>query len=57
MIIIEHNLTMMTHADWIIDIGPYAGNKGGKLLYQGKPDGLLTNTASVTAKHLNRYLS
>ena len=57
VIIIEHNLTMMTHADWIIDIGPYAGNKGGKLLYQGKPDGLLTNTASVTAKHLNRYLS
>lgn len=57
VIIIEHNLTMMTHADWIIDIGPYAGNKGGKLLYQGKPDDLLTNTASVTAKHLNRYLS
>lgn len=57
VIIIEHKLTMMTHADWIIDIGPYAGNKGGKLLYQGKPDGLLTNTASVTAKHLNRYLS
>lgn len=57
VVIIEHNLTMMTHADWIIDIGPYAGNKGGKLLYQGKPDGLLTNTASVTAKHLNRYLS
>ncbi|MDK7752330.1 ATP-binding cassette domain-containing protein [Staphylococcus ureilyticus] len=57
VIIIEHNLTMMTHADWIIDIGPYAGNKGGKLLYQGKPDGLLTNTASVTAKHLNSYLS
>ena len=57
VVIIEHNLTMMTHADCIIDIGPYAGNKGGKLLYQGKPDGLLTNTASVTAKHLNRYLS
>lgn len=57
VIIIEHNLTMMTCADWIIDIGPYAGNKGGKLLYQGKPDGLLTNTASITAKHLNRYLS
>lgn len=57
VIIIEHNLTMMSHADWIIDIGPYAGNKGGKLLYQGKPDDLLTNTASVTAKHLNRYLS
>ncbi|WP_426457061.1 ATP-binding cassette domain-containing protein [Staphylococcus cohnii] len=57
VIIIEHNLTMMTNADWIIDIGPYAGNKGGKLLYQGNPDGLLATTASVTAKHLKRYLS
>lgn len=57
VIIIEHNLTMMTNADWIIDIGPYAGNKGGKLLYQGNPDGLLATTTSVTAKHLKRYLS
>ena len=47
---------MMTHADWIIDIGPYAGGQGGQLLYEGKPKGLLDIKASVTAKHLLRYL-
>ena len=49
--IIEHNLTMMTHADWIIDIGPFAGEKGGRLLYQGIPQELLAVNDSVTAKH------
>ncbi|OEL08527.1 ATP-binding cassette domain-containing protein [Staphylococcus equorum] len=56
VVVIEHNLTMMTHADWIIDIGPYAGGQGGQLLYEGKPKGLLDIKASVTAKHLPRYL-
>lgn len=56
VVVIEHNLTMMTHADWIIDIGPYAGGQGGQLLYEGKPKGLLDIKASVTAKHLLRYL-
>lgn len=56
VVVIEHNLTMMTHADWIIDIGPCAGGQGGQLLYEGKPKGLLDIKASVTAKHLLRYL-
>ncbi|MEK4562184.1 excinuclease ABC subunit UvrA [Staphylococcus sp. FSL K6-3157] len=56
VVVIEHNLTMMTHADWIIDIGPYAGGQGGQLLYEGKTKGLLDIKASVTAKHLLRYL-
>lgn len=56
VVIIEHNLTMMTYADWIIDIGPYAGSQGGHLLYEGEPIGLLTVKNSVTAKHLTRYL-
>lgn len=56
VVVIEHNLTMMTHADWIIDIGPYAGGQGGQLLYEGKPKELLDIKASVTAKHLLRYL-
>lgn len=57
VIIIEHNLTMMTHADWLIDIGPFAGEKGGKLLYQGEPRGLLKVKSSITAKYLKRYVS
>ncbi|COQ57212.1 excinuclease ABC subunit A [Streptococcus pneumoniae] len=56
VILIEHNLTMMTQADWFIDIGPYAGDKGGQLLYSGEPQGLLDVEQSVTAKHLRRYI-
>lgn len=57
VILIEHNLTMMTQADWLIDIGPYAGDKGGQLLYAGEPDGIFDIENSVTAKHLKRYIS
>ncbi|MCU5745686.1 excinuclease ABC subunit UvrA [Staphylococcus sp. SQ8-PEA] len=56
VILIEHNLTMITEADWIIDIGPYAGDQGGRLLYSGLPKGLLEVNESVTAKHLERYI-
>jgi len=56
LIIIEHNLTMMTEADWIVDIGPYAGANGGQCLYQGYPAGLLSVEQSLTAKHLQRYI-
>lgn len=55
VILIEHNLTMMTHADWFIDVGPGPGMKGGKILYSGKPNGLIDVKESVTANHLKRY--
>lgn len=56
VIIIEHNLTMMTHADWIIDVGPGAGMNGGHILYSGPPQGILHVDNSFTAKHLKRYI-
>lgn len=56
VIIVEHNLTMMTHADWLIDIGPDAGNNGGRVLYSGHPAGIFDVEASVTGKHLKRYI-
>ena len=56
VILIEHNLTMMTEADWFIDIGPFAGEHGGQLLYAGDPKVLLNSNNSVTAKHLRRYI-
>ncbi|WP_239703919.1 MULTISPECIES: excinuclease ABC subunit UvrA [unclassified Mammaliicoccus] len=56
VIIIEHNLTMMTHADWIIDVGPGAGMNGGHILYSGPPQGILDIDNSFTAKHLKRYI-
>ncbi|MCO4331836.1 ATP-binding cassette domain-containing protein [Staphylococcus hyicus] len=55
VILIEHNLTMMTQADWIIDVGPGAGTKGGHILYSGPPQGIFQIKNSVTAKHLARY--
>ncbi|PNZ69382.1 excinuclease ABC subunit UvrA [Staphylococcus croceilyticus] len=56
VILIEHNLTMMTQADWLIDIGPFAGDKGGQLLYAGQPEGIFEVENSVTAKHLKNYI-
>ncbi|NJH80279.1 excinuclease ABC subunit UvrA [Staphylococcus hyicus] len=55
VILIEHNLTMMTQADWIIDVGPAAGTKGGHILYSGPPQDIFQIKNSVTAKHLARY--
>lgn len=47
---------MMTEADGFIDIGPFAGEHGGQLLYAGDPKELLNINNSVTAKHLRRYI-
>lgn len=56
VIVIEHNLTMMTYADWIIDIGPRAGLGGGKVLYSGVPKEIVHEETSLTGKHLLRYV-
>ena len=56
IIIIEHNLEIMSIADWIIDLGPYAGEKGGYLLYQGRIEGILKSQKSITGRHLKKYL-
>ncbi|UXU54829.1 excinuclease ABC subunit UvrA [Staphylococcus agnetis] len=56
VILIEHNLTMVTQADWLIDVGPGAGTKGGHILYSGPPQDLFHIQNSVTAKHLARYI-
>jgi len=50
--VVEHDLATMRRADWIVDVGPDAGEKGGQVLYSGPPDGL----AAVAASHTARYL-
>ncbi|MFX0168605.1 MAG: hypothetical protein ACFE89_04515, partial [Candidatus Hodarchaeota archaeon] len=52
IIVVEHNLDFIRTADWIIDLGPGAGPKGGKLLYTGPPDGLTNITGSATCRAL-----
>jgi len=53
---IEHNLDVAKCADWIIDLGPEAGEAGGNLVYQGTPEGLLSVKESVTAPYLRSKL-
>lgn len=56
LIIIEHNLSLISHADWIIDLGPKGGKFGGKLIFQGYPLDFIKCESSYTAKHLRRFL-
>lgn len=56
MIIIEHNLSVISKADWIIDLGPKGGNLGGRLLFEGYPIDFISCKNSYTANHLKRFL-
>ena len=57
LIIIEHNLSLISKADWIIDLGPKGGNLGGKLLFEGYPIDFIKCKDSYTANHLKRFLN
>ena len=52
VIVIEHNLAIIKNADWIIDMGPEGGNKGGRVLFEGTPKQLLTAKQSLTSAYL-----
>ena len=56
VIVVEHDQDMMLNADYIVDIGPRAGRKGGEVVFQGTPKEIL-KTNSVTANYLNGTLS
>lgn len=52
LVVIEHNLDVMKQADWIIDIGPDGGNKGGEVVFVGTPAKMLQNAETLTADSL-----
>lgn len=54
VIVIEHNLDVIKNADWIIDMGPEGGHKGGDVLFEGTPANLLAVEESYTAQFLRR---
>ena len=54
MIVIEHNLDVIRNADWIIDLGPEGGSKGGRVVFSGTPTGLLEVEESMTGEYLRR---
>ena len=56
VIVVEHDEDMMRSADYIVDIGPRAGRKGGEVVFQGTPDKLL-ETNTLTAQYLNGALT
>ena len=56
VIVIEHHLAVMAHADWIIDLGPGAGHDGGRVVFTGTPADLVARGDTLTAHHLRRYL-
>lgn len=52
VIVIEHNLDVIRNADWIIDMGPEGGSKGGRVLFEGPPQQLLQAEQSLTGAYL-----
>ena len=56
VIIIEHNIDVIKCADYIIDLGPEGGNKGGKIIVEGTPEQIVTSVKSYTAKYLQKEL-
>jgi excinuclease UvrABC ATPase subunit len=54
VIVIEHNLDVVSRADWIIDLGPGAGHDGGRIVFEGPPTALAQTKDSITAKYLRQ---
>jgi excinuclease UvrABC ATPase subunit len=52
VIVIEHNLDVIRNADWVIDLGPEGGSRGGRVVFAGTPKDLLSATQSLTSRYL-----
>ncbi|MFX0578080.1 ATP-binding cassette domain-containing protein [Nocardia nepalensis] len=55
VVVIEHNLDVVAHSDWVIDLGPDGGKDGGEVVFTGTPAELLTHPASLTGEYLRKY--
>ena len=56
IVIIEHNLDVIKTADWIVDLGPEGGNKGGEIIACGTPEEVVENKKSFTGQFLKKHL-
>jgi excinuclease ABC subunit A len=56
VIVIEHNLDVIKCADYIIDLGPEGGERGGEIVAQGKPEEIIKSKKSLTARYLKKHL-
>lgn len=57
VIVIEHNMDVIKYADWIIDLGPEGGDKGGNIVFEGTPENLILEKNSYTGKFLKPKLN
>ncbi|WP_027006964.1 ATP-binding cassette domain-containing protein [Conexibacter woesei] len=57
VIVIEHHQAVMAHADWIVDLGPGAGQDGGRVVFEGPPADLVAARAGLTGAHLADYVT
>jgi len=57
VVVIEHNMEVIKTADWIIDMGPDGGDKGGNIVFEGTPEQVLNIKESYTGKFLKKILS
>ncbi len=57
IVVIEHNLDVIKTADWVIDLGPEGGNKGGKIIATGTPETVSENPKSFTGHYLKPLLN
>ena len=56
IVIIEHNLDVIKTADWVVDLGPEGGNKGGEIIAFGTPEEVSKNPRSYTGQFLKKHL-
>jgi excinuclease UvrABC ATPase subunit len=56
VIVIEHHQAVMAHADWLVDLGPGAGNDGGRVVFEGPPAELVRTRATLTGQHLAEFV-
>jgi excinuclease UvrABC ATPase subunit len=56
VIVVEHHLAVVAHADWIIDLGPGAGHDGGRIVFEGTPADLVAGRSTLTGQHLAGYV-
>ena len=56
IVIIEHNLDVIKTADWVVDLGPEGGNKGGEIIAFGTPEEVSMNPKSYTGQFLKKHL-
>jgi excinuclease UvrABC ATPase subunit len=56
VLVIEHHLAVMAHADWIVDLGPGAGHDGGRIVFEGTPADLVAARSTLTGEHLAAYV-